>query len=214
MKTIRFVAVVWTVTAGVALSACSQQASPTSPSLMDGTLETSSTASRSGDRATVASAPASDPAAANFEVRFMMNMIDHHMMAVMMADVCLSETLIHAELAAMCADIKSSQMAEITTMQTWLQQWYGITYAPTMKPGDQKMIDRLAALSGAEFEIEFMEMMIRHHAKAIKEGEHCLDRAEHEQLLQLCANIVETQSAEIAQMEMWLCQWYDRCQRS
>jgi uncharacterized protein (DUF305 family) len=72
-------------------------------------------------------------------------------------------------------------------------------------------LEMLASLAGAEFEIEFMRSMIRHHEKAITEAESCLDHASHDELLGLCANIVATQSAEIEQMESWLCHWYGRC---
>ncbi len=74
------------------------------------------------------------------------------------------------------------------------------------------MIERLASLSGAEFEIAFMEMMIEHHEAAIREAEECLRRAYHRQLRRLCENIIETQSAEIEQMQTWLCQWYGICE--
>ena len=67
-----------------------------------------------------------------------------------------------------------------------------------MKPGDEKMTERLASLTGAEFEIAFMEMMIKHHEKAIKEGRHCLDKAYHAELRELSENIITTQSAELA----------------
>ena len=96
-------------------------------------------------------------------------------------------------------------------MQGWLQQWYGISHEPEMKPGDEKMMDRLASMSDAEFEIEFMQMMITHHEKAIKEARQCLDKAGHAELRTLCQNIIRTQSAEIAQMQTWLCQWYGLC---
>ena len=69
----------------------------------------------------------------------------------------------------------------------------------------------LDALDGEEFEITFMEEMIRHHETAIREAERCVERAYHEDLVNLCENIIETQSAEIAQMEAWLCEWYGIC---
>jgi uncharacterized protein (DUF305 family) len=72
-------------------------------------------------------------------------------------------------------------------------------------------MERLAALSGAEFEVEFLEMMIRHHAGAVREGERCVERAYHLELITLCHNIVETQLAEIVLMEDWLCDWYEIC---
>ena len=69
------------------------------------------------------------------------------------------------------------------------------------------MMERLASLGGAEFEIAFMEMMTKHHEEAIKEGRHCLDRAYHTELRELCENIIRTQSP----MQTWLCQWYGEC---
>ena len=58
----------------------------------------------------------------------------------------------------------------------------------------------------------FMEMMIKHHSKAVKEAEQCLERAEHSEMRSLCQNIITTQTAEIQQLETWLCQWYGECQ--
>lgn len=89
-------------------------------------------------------------------------------------------------------------------MQVWLDGWYGLEYEPEMKPGDMNQMEKLAVLNGAEFEIEFMEMMIKHHSKAIKEGEQCLKRAYHPDLLELCGDIIEAQTAEIDLMESWL----------
>lgn len=43
-------------------------------------------------------------------------------------------------------------------------------------------------------------------------GTHFLiDRAYHPELVDICANIVETQVAEITQMRTWLCEWYGVC---
>lgn len=154
--------------------------------------------------------PAPDQSTARYEVDFLIGMIDHHAMAVEMAEICLDKA-IHPELEAMCESIKTSQSQQIEQMQTWLQDWYGVSHEPEMTAGDMRQMEKLAALDGAEFEIEFMESMIRHHRKAISEGEQCLRRAYHPELLELCENIIEAQSAEIAQMDQWLCDWYDRC---
>lgn len=96
-------------------------------------------------------------------------------------------------------------------MQSWLSRWYGITYEPQMKPGAMRQMEKMMAMSSEEFEIAFMEEMIRHHEGAIREAEQCLKRAYHEDLIDLCQNIIETQSAEIAEMEAWLCEWYSIC---
>lgn len=160
---------------------------------------------------TVASGPAPTKAQARYEIGFLQDMIHHHMMAVMTAELCV-EKAVHEELRALCQDIIAAQSAEIERMQAWLKEWYGISYEPTMSKGMQKDINRLAALSGAKFEIAFMEMMIEHHARAIREAERCVDRAYHPELEKLCEGIIATQSAEIEQMQEWLCEWYGRCE--
>jgi uncharacterized protein (DUF305 family) len=122
------------------------------------------TASASG-RASIASAPASRPSTANFEIKFMTDMIDHHHMAVMMAEMCITKA-VHSELRALCERIRAAQMAEIEQMQTWLQQWYGISYEPVMRPGDQNMMDRRAAQSLRE-----------HHQDAVRRDRADADMA-------------------------------------
>ena len=199
------------ISAGLLVNACSDaqtsSLTPNSPSALGPTADLTQVRAVPGE--IKSAAPATKPAA-NFEVKFLTNMIDHHHMAVMMATMCL-EKAVHGELEALCNDIVTSQSQEIEMMQSWLQSWYGITYAPMMKPGDMKMMERMEALSGEEFEIMFMEMMIRHHSSAIREAEKCLDKASHPELHSLCTSMIETQSAEIDQMETWLCQWYGRC---
>ena len=200
----------------VMLAACSAQPeSPTAPSALNSATPASapggSTTDAHTESVTIASTPAPSPSAATFESKFMTDMIDHHQMAIEMAEICLDRA-VHEELRTTCQNIIATQSAEIQQMQAWLQDWYGITYEPVMKPSDEKMMERLASLSGAEFEIAFMEMMIKHHEKAIKEGRHCLDKAYHAELREMCEDIIATQSAEIAQMEAWLCQWYGECQ--
>jgi len=157
-----------------------------------------------------AAAPAPDRGAAKFEVKFMTQMIDHHAMAVEMGEMCLDKA-VHDELRSMCEEIIASQSQEIEQMQSWLSDWYDTTHEPEMKPGDMKMMERLAALEGEEFEIAFMEMMIQHHQQAIREAGQCVQRAYHDELKNLCRQIIEAQQQEIAQMQTWLCEWYQMC---
>lgn len=212
MKLNAYAQVFSAMTLAMIVAACSgQPTSPTAPSQLD-TRPAASTSPTNAqtEGVTIASAPVPSPSVANFEIQFMTGMIDHHQMAVEMAEICLAKA-VHEELRSMCQNIIATQSAEIEEMQSWLQEWYGITYEPTMKPGDQKMLERLASLSGPEFEIAFMEMMVKHHEGAIKEARKCLDKAAHAELRELCENIIATQSAEIQQLQTWLCQWYGEC---
>lgn len=186
---------------------CSDQPGPVGP---DQDLQEFSQLPAKQSPSVVAGGPAPTMSAARFEIRFMQNMIDHHMMAIMMSSVCTTKT-VHPELDSLCHAIITAQMMEMEEMQMWLQDWYGITYEPEIMPGDMQMMDRLASLSGEEFEVMFMEMMIRHHSKAVREGLHCIDRAYHAELIELCQNMVASQTEEIQLMAGWLCKWYDIC---
>jgi uncharacterized protein (DUF305 family) len=157
-----------------------------------------------------ANQPAPNRKTARYEIQFMQSMIDHHAMAVEMAELCLDRA-IHEELRTTCESIIATQSQEIQQMQTWLSEWYGITYAPQMSKQEQRDLDRLASLSGAEFEIAFMEMMIEHHQTAIREASQCVEDAYHKPLIRLCEQIIAAQSAEIEQFRTWLCEWYGRC---
>lgn len=159
----------------------------------------------------IANQPAPTKKQVRYEIEFLTGMIDHHAMAVMMAELCM-ERAVHEELRQLCEQIKTAQTEEITTMQGWLEEWYGVSYEPQMKQGEEKKMEQLASLSGSDFEIEFMQMMIRHHEKAIREGLRCMNRAYHAELKSLCENIVATQSEEIELMEQWLCEWYGMCE--
>ena len=213
MRESRLVHIIASSVTVVFLTGCAApSSSPTGPSPVASSFEQTA-AAITGDTAVVRpmNAPAPATSTANYEIKFMTNMIDHHQMAIEMAQLCLTRA-VHSELGELCQSIISAQSAEIQQMQSWLQRWYGVTYEPSMKRGDQKMLDRLASLSGAEFEIAFMEMMIQHHQKAITEAQTCLEKASHAELVRLCRNIIRTQSAEIEQLQTWLCQWYGRCQ--
>lgn len=149
-------------------------------------------------------------ASAKYEIRFLTEMIDHHAMAVHMARACSSKAE-HPELRQLCEQIMTAQHHEIATMQSWLKSWYGITHEPDMDRAHMRQMEQLEALSGREFEIAFLTMMVEHHRQAVRESDQCLRRATHAELKELCQNIHTTQQAEIQQMKGWLCQWYAKC---
>lgn len=140
----------------------------------------------------------------------MENMIDHHSMAVMMAALC-EDRAVHPRLLSQCDRILATQSAEISEMQMWLADWYGIAYEPQMNRKMERQLEEVAGLAGAEFEIAFMDAMIEHHATAIKEGQKCVRKAYHTKLIRLCQSIVKSQQRERVLMQNWLCDWYDLC---
>jgi uncharacterized protein (DUF305 family) len=81
---------------------------------------------------TFSSALADKPAegrAGRSEVRFLEGMMDHHQMAVDMANDCLKKAKTD-ELIHICNNVITAQTAEIKTMHDWLLNWYQIDYNP------------------------------------------------------------------------------------
>lgn len=159
----------------------------------------------------LASRPAPNPEQAQFEINFMKDMIDHHAAAVRMSQICLRRA-VHEQLRTMCQKMINDQTREIERMQNWLINWYDIKYQPHIEGEAQQMIRHLANYhKGTKFEIHFMHMMIMHHSMAIEMAQTCLTDAYHQRLLNLCQKMIETQTAEIQQMQAWLCEWYQHC---
>ena len=149
-------------------------------------------------------------AAEYFEINFLAQMINHHGMAVAMADLCGGRA-VHQDLVTFCEQMAAAQGAEIAQMQTWLEQWFGLQHQPMMDDSGMQQLAMLGATTGEEFEVMFLRMMIAHHDGAIKSALPCTQRAVHEELAELCADMHDMQMQEITQMRGWLCNWYDLC---
>lgn len=83
-----------------------------------------------------------------------------------------------------------------------------LSSAVGLAPAHAREPDPMDSPSSAEFDQEFLQMMIRHHQMAIMMAQPVQERASHPELRQLAGNIVTSQSAEIEQMQTWLRQWY------
>ena len=59
-----------------------------------------------------------------------------------------------------------------------------------------------------EFDLMFIDMMTPHHEGAIAMSEVALERAEHPELSTLAQQIIDSQRAEIEQMQAWREEWY------
>lgn len=60
---------------------------------------------------------------------FLEDMVGHHMAAVMMSQHGLASRLFaHDEVAALAADIRDDQHAEILRMRAWLRDWFGVRW--------------------------------------------------------------------------------------
>jgi uncharacterized protein (DUF305 family) len=157
--------------------------------------------------AVFADGPAPERDQRKFETDFLSMMIDHHYGAVKMAELCSGRT-VHPELQAMCDEIQASQAEEIATMQSWLQSWYGLSHDPMLDRRTERQVRYLSSLTGEAFEKAFMAIMIKHHSMAAMMAIDALNQAYHPELLNMAAMMLAAQGDEIAQMRVWLHQWY------
>lgn len=170
------------------------------------------------------------------EVRYMEGMIDHHQMALDMAEDCLAKVETEA-FRSVCQGVIDAQTPEIETLRGWLREWYGIEYAPMpmsqlmdlmglapgagmeMGHGDHTtnpmtdmplmmgMMAGLDRVEGVEYEAAWLEAMIDHHDDAVHMSERILRYAVHEELLALAQQIIDDQTAEIELMESMLAEY-------
>jgi uncharacterized protein (DUF305 family) len=140
------------------------------------------------------------------ELRFLEGMIDHHQMALDMANDCLAKASTES-VKTLCQNIIDAQSTEITTMQDWVFDWYNVNYNPMSMTDMMAMMDEgmedmdhstmegmegmpatdpammmgmmagLNRLEGVEYEVAFLESMIDHHDDAIHMSERILERA-------------------------------------
>ncbi len=138
------------------------------------------------------------------ELRFLQGMIDHHQMALDMANDCLTKASTPAVLT-LCESIITAQTAEIEQMQAWLLAWYNVAYEPmSMLPAPAApdphaghaghaghgasrgpftdpvmmmgMFAGLNRLEGVAYEVAWLEAMIDHHDDALHMSERLLRR--------------------------------------
>lgn len=148
------------------------------------------------------------------DVTFAQGMIPHHEQAVEMAEMAIEQAST-PEVRDLAERIKAAQGPEIQTMRRWLEEWGedeasddgmgGMEMGEDDGMGGMEMSEddmaSLGELEGAEFEREFLTLMKEHHEGAIAMAETELDEGKFEAALELAQEIVDTQSAEIEEID-------------
>ena len=150
-----------------------------------------------------------------YDAYFMEHMMDHHLAAIRMSQVCLKKAD-HQQLLNLCHTMITSQQQESQQMQTWLMQWYNIHYTPQLAVPYQHLVTFLSSINDDTFEVGqfdlwFMQNMNAHHQIAINRSKVCLQKATHQKLKNMCQMTITSQGQEIKEEQSWLCQWYGLC---
>ena len=149
------------------------------------------------------------------DVAFMQGMIAHHAQAIVMSRMAESHDA-NPQVLKLSNKIDQSQVPEIRIMQGWLQRnhqfvpdtssWHNVVMAGMLTPEQLKELD---AARGVEFDRAYLQMMIQHHAGALRMVDDLFNTslAGQEVDVNVFANdVVTAQTTEIGIMQKLLTQ--------
>ncbi|KNC20002.1 hypothetical protein AC792_03180 [Arthrobacter sp. RIT-PI-e] len=161
------------------------------------------------------------------DVIFAQMMIPHHQQAVEMSKMMLAKDGISPEITDLATKIKDAQGPEIETMTGWLEAW-GEPIEPEggMDDGSEghdtgdmgsdsdsgsmgsmegmmseEQMSDLESAEGTEASGMFLESMTAHHEGAIGMAQTEINDGENPEAIELAETIIDTQQAEIDEME-------------
>jgi len=167
------------------------------------------------------------PAADSVDVEFAQDMTVHHQQAVQMAAWERDHTS-DPDLHQLSYDIESTQTAQVGRMQGWLELWGaaaqpvgrpymtwmasdmpgmampagGVTTMPGMATADD--LQRLRATTGAQLDVLFLQLMLRHHEGGSSMLADAAQHATQPQVRNLAAQMLSSQSSEADYMRQLL----------
>ena len=172
----------------------------------------------------------------DFEIQFIESTIDHHFSALRMTELAagtapqrssaISPTEGVAQTPGYSAtqakatldDLKSlarranqTQREEILTLQSFLRDWYGISYQPKLTPDGEAGIDVLERVAaGKQFDKKFYLTFSRHHYTLLDPLNQCITGSDllHPDLMSLCSQMWHSQTADITTMRRDLARHY------
>lgn len=147
------------------------------------------------------------------DIAFIQDMTPHHDGALAMAELAPTRAQ-NADVKQLAERIVAAQGPELELMQEMAAAWdveltaggpgHSMSGGTSMDMGGDT--DTLESLSGAEFDRAFLEMMTVHHEGALTMAQTELDDGENPQAQTLAKDIIDSQTAEIAEMKQLLTQ--------
>ena len=164
--------------------------------------ETSSTETMLSERTDAMPAEANDT-----DVHFLGMMVPHHQQAIDMTDVLLASDVDDPALRDLAQRIRDGQQRENEQMNAWAAEW-GIDADMELhsqhiangmvSPG---VYESYARLEGEELRTRFLELMHFHHQEVIAMTRDEVDNGGYSPLRDMAAEMIEIQTAEMAEME-------------
>jgi uncharacterized protein (DUF305 family) len=175
-----------------------------------GCSDDNSTTTHTTEHSTTTGAATSAAASTDFndaDVDFLQMMYPHHAQAVEMAKMVPSHTQ-NQQLIALAAQVAKAQAPEMQQITDLLAGFGEPAPSATEGHGGHDMpgmmtdaqMSSLQAADGADFDRQWLEMMIDHHEGAVEMAQTELNAGVNPQSRQLATAIVADQEAEIATM--------------
>lgn len=167
---------------------------------------TADTDSSSGSPATVALNTA--------DIEFAQGMIAHHQQAIEMAEIALDPNVgASPAVIDLATRIKGAQDPEVELMTGWLtaagepvamdtSEGHDMSSMEGMMTAEQ--MDAMAAMTGADFDQIWLQMMIAHHEGAVSQSQTVKANGSNADVLALADTIINAQQAEITEMQALL----------
>lgn len=163
------------------------------------------------------------PADADYDLRFIDAMIQHHQGAVNMAQEVLNKSQ-RAETKKLAGDIIKAQEKEINQMKQWRTAWYpkasstptaydakmGHNMAMTPEQMNSMMMSMDLGVADDQFDLRFINAMIPHHEGALVMAKDALSKSNRPEIKNLSQDILTSQQKEIEQMKQWRQAWYKK----
>jgi uncharacterized protein (DUF305 family) len=167
------------------------------------------------------------PAADSVDVGFSQDMAMHHLQAVQMANIARDRST-DANIRSFAFDVSSTQLEQVGRMKGWLMLWgqpeqpfqgrhmawmsgdaghghnaTAATSSGSPMPGmaTSEELAELRSLSGAEFDVYFLQLMLRHHRGGTSMVEYAVDRAGEHAVRTLADSMLKSQASESEYLE-------------
>jgi uncharacterized protein (DUF305 family) len=148
------------------------------------------------------------------DIEFAQGMIAHHEQAIEMAEIALDPNVgASPEVVDLATRIKGAQDPEVELMTGWLtaagepvamdaSEGHDMSSMEGMMTAEQ--MDAMAAMTGADFDQIWLQMMIAHHEGAVSQSQTVKANGSSADVLALADTIINAQQAEITEMQALL----------
>jgi len=176
------------------------------------------------------STTSSAPASGSVDVGFCQDMAMHHLQGNQMANNARDRST-DPEIRQLAFDIASTQLEQVGRMKGWLMLWneheqnmsgvymawmndagihgHGATTATPGKPlmpgmATTEELTKLRQLSGRDFDVFFLQLMLRHHTGGAPMADYASTRAGQSVVRVLADNMLKSQTSETELMKDYL----------